>query len=280
MFPVKIPKVVHLFWDENTPMSFLRLQTLVSLRKLNPDFKIVLHTSKDKTKDPTWDTHEFRNVVYSGGNFYAEALKVVDKVRNWDFESYFGGGLPAIHKADFIRLHVLGSEGGFWSDMDIVWIKPLSEMFSGKLYGCSFVEEIDFATVFKCWSTGAMASVKECSFFKEVFETAKKERSDKEYQSVGPLAFKKSGLPEDVINRFPGIKFMDIDYDVFYPVPWNNVGEIFFNALASLPSNCAAIHWFAGSVEAANFMNNFPTKESLFKVENMLTRELRKLDLL
>ena len=40
----------------------------------------------------------------------------------------FDESLPSVFKSDFLRWHVLSTIGGGWSDMDILYIKPITTL--------------------------------------------------------------------------------------------------------------------------------------------------------
>ena len=47
-----------------------------------------------------------------------------------DFQIYnFNNDMPEVHKSDFLRLELLSTIGGLWSDMDIIYFKPMNSLY-------------------------------------------------------------------------------------------------------------------------------------------------------
>ena len=63
--------------------------------------------------------------------------KIIDKVGNKPIifdcnEICVDNDLNEIHKSDFIRYYLLHKFGGVWSDMDILYIKPIHQLLHNK----------------------------------------------------------------------------------------------------------------------------------------------------
>ena len=53
-----IPKVVHLYWGRNRPLSRLQLATVASLSSLNKDWTVMVWTPEGPSSNEDWKTGE------------------------------------------------------------------------------------------------------------------------------------------------------------------------------------------------------------------------------
>lgn len=114
------PKIVHLYWGMNTPMSYLRYLTVATFRKLNPDWEVKLWAPTVPTIQINWNSGEHPG--HYRGIDYAQELEFT----KFDFSSLgIPEDIPEVHKSDLLRWFLLGEYGGIWSDFDIVWVKPI-----------------------------------------------------------------------------------------------------------------------------------------------------------
>ena len=132
-----IPKILFTYWDMSN-LSFLHFLTLYTIKKQNPDFKIVLYYPKKRVSANTWKSYENKD-KYKNTN-YIKYLKQIDIITiEIDFENdlpdipYY---LSEVIKSDFFRLYICKEVGGIWFDMDTFWVGSLKEklIFNEKNY--------------------------------------------------------------------------------------------------------------------------------------------------
>jgi hypothetical protein len=149
---------------------------------------------------------------------------------------------------------LLLNEGGWWSDMDVVWIKSIS----------SFELENNF-DLGVCWrngyhNSGIMYSKPNTVFYNIIFNTLKTTFNQGDYQSAGPMLLN---------NLFPGIEFIEKtqkDVKVFnfelhnfapldslhFPLLYQNGDE-----KSILNNDVYGIHWYNGGSDSGKFVNLF-----------------------
>lgn len=137
-----IPRICYFYWGAPV-LPYLRYMCLKSFRKYNPDWKVILYVPTELTTTQSWAT--FENKQHYDTVDYSDRLEALGvHVCPFDMESIgFSNTLPEVTKSDIIRLHLLSTVGGLWSDSDIVYCRPLTHTF----------QETDHQAYF-CWRKG------------------------------------------------------------------------------------------------------------------------------
>jgi len=120
-----IPQHIHFYWG-GKKLSYLRYLSIQTFQRLNPNWKISLHVPQVLSQaKPLWDTMQQKNSCI--GQDYLDQLTDVDVVVH-DFANYgFDNQAHEVHKSDFLRWRLLATEGGVWSDIDILYCRPMSD---------------------------------------------------------------------------------------------------------------------------------------------------------
>lgn len=183
----KIPKIVHLYWGHpDNHLSYLRYLTPASIRRQNPEWKIVFHVPKIRSKSVvSWKTGEQAKPSLAGKNFLGDLLRLDVEMVEHDFEDYgFDNQAHEVHKSDFLRWKLLAEEGGVWSDMDILYFKPFAELKTDCLN--SMIDTgVHIYPSMGLHAIGLLLSGGQNNFFKTCYEVAKKEFTAEHYQSIG-----------------------------------------------------------------------------------------------
>ena len=242
-----IPHVAHFYWGQ-TDLPFLRFLTLWSFGNLNPDWTLVLH-EPDQLADTIgrrWNTHEHKASRQSVRN-YRPLLGAIPNLRIRKHPSDgFPPHLSQVHRSDLLRWALLANEGGVWSDMDIAWLRPLSDLRLPDATSAVLCYSLlpDFLT----HSIGFLASTAGAWPFTDMMqrsiEIASSASSAEEYQMLGCQLLMKVAplgrhLPRGVYN---------LPIDVVYPYSWVTIQRFLATAeqLATTP-NTIGIHWYAGN---------------------------------
>jgi len=287
-----IKKEMHFFWGTSA-MSWMRMMTLLSFRRLNPDWKMVLHIcwpQKDIIAKKTWTdspAQDFFN--YTNADNYIDKVEALDvEIRNWNFEEEVGGKLVGklgpSHMSNFFKWKLLANENVFYSDMDILYVLPLKEYY----------EEVKDQDTVICYhnghfSIGFMASSGNNAFYQAVFENASRCCTPTRYQSAGVTTL------HNTLARAAGIKKRIIAHDMWailekhypaknynnpmelvYPWRYNQMSEVFYKDNFFVPKGCLGIHWYAGSKEAQEY-NNLLTKDTYKEYVNTFTEHARRM---
>lgn len=232
-----VPKVAHFFWDDS-PMSFLRWMTLRSFSVLNPEWKLVLHRSFAATR-PNWGSSHNKQVATEDLRDRVGDIKNLE-IQEEDDEF---AGLPAVQQSDILRNRYLFESGGIWSDMDILYYRPMDEMLcnideNATVPNGLCIEEMWFPIGFMLSSPGS-------AFFEQVLrhqESIAKHAGRPGYQKFGTGVYK-SVMATGVHEHFP------VATTEVYQHMWGAHRRIFQGALNL--NLGVGIHWYGGSDSAA-----------------------------
>jgi hypothetical protein len=259
----KIPKVFHLYWGGDK-LTYLRYLTAYSLRKLHPEWTIKVHCPNFVFNgEVSWKTHEHALIGLNkvGDQHYFEKLKDLDlEFVYHDFEKIgFKNDVPENFKSDFIRYYLLYTEGGVWSDFDILYYRPIEdaefnkEANKDKQIGVSIIDNEYFPTAF-------LLSQPNSWFYKKLTKKTLGSFNAKEYQSAGPAFYTEEFIK--IIDNFDGFCFSP---EVFQTLTYRDTKDMFVKNV-DLPFHSIAVHWFAGDVLSQIY--NQKINENNFSYQN------------
>jgi hypothetical protein len=237
------PRIFHTYWGMNAPLSYLRYLTIKSFQKLNPDWTIKVWTPKVPSLHTTWNTGEQLD-LYHGHDYMKELWEFVDVV---DFESIgIPNETPEVHKSDLLRWYLLGTYGGIWSDMDILYIKPIADHQTDSWIGAGLCKtkaipgsDQLFSVIGFLTSAGAGQI-----FFKQLFDYGVEQLPQSAYQAFGALlldSFARHWMP------CKNVPFMH-NPDIVYPYCTGTDIQKYFNDFPIGYSDATnGFHWFAGN---------------------------------
>lgn len=247
-----IPQVLHLYWGRNNPLSFLRYMTVASFSELNPAWEIIVHYPKDTHAGITWDSREHQ-VDMSGVNDWFNALNDIPRceIHQADMSGIGAtGGLAEVMRSDLMRWKLLAEVGGWWSDFDILFIKPMSNLeiadsvcvvganqrkpSGGELTSIGFLGS----------DAGGFAR----EFFNAVLRNATMACDPMQYQSAGRFAY------EPVQDKWRKDKRLCIIPPVIvYPIPSWDAAALYAYYNIALSNDTIGIHWFGGFAQSQEF---------------------------
>jgi mannosyltransferase OCH1-like enzyme len=122
-----IPKNIHFIWIGN-PISEKYVNTVANCKKINNEYNVILWV------DYTSIYEEAAMYLHNSGiiikNIYIDlSLQMHDNGLKNYISNLLGLNSNYGYKADIIRLYVVYMEGGIYSDIDSIWIKPLDSNF-------------------------------------------------------------------------------------------------------------------------------------------------------
>ena len=266
-----IPKVANFFWGE-TPLSWLRYLTLYSFRKYNPDWTIKLYLSKSDIRGKTWKEHNEQDFFsYYGYDYLQDVPKLDVEVIQWKIPSNITRPIENLgpsHQSNLFKWSTMYLKGGFYFDMDILFIKPLKDFYNrvNQGPGSICIYEGKFMI-------GALSSIPGCKFFNDIYTNALLVAPIKNYQSAGVYSvynwldrlFKDDGLlsPEKIYvdkiyeqrfeQSYPDMVVFEHDYFYYFgqnisgtkdfsDIYEKNLFEEFVNN-----KNSVGLHWYGGN---------------------------------
>lgn len=245
----------------------MRYLTLWSLRQQNPNWEIVLYSPESPCGPGIWTSGETDDLEYDGQDYTSsiEELRIIRCVWQSPRE-----GLGSAQVSDLLEWYVLGYIGGFYSDMDILWTKPLEPLRRRN------------ADTLLCLESGAMAigfaASKDdgCSPFRDIYSRAMLADAN-DYQGMGAKLFYHTGKTAlNWIKRtYPSLRYKVLPDATVYPYDWRYVDQIFEQDLPT-PQSSYGLHWFGGNPTAHRW-NRLLTEKNWRQYQNTYTRCLGSL---
>jgi hypothetical protein len=239
-------EMVWCYWNGEA-MSFLRFMTLYSLCKYNKNVTLILRTVPSKIKHPIYSKDVFlesNNLEptfdYTENIYKLKNLKVVTLEEFAPIELHSVVGSPLL--ADTLKWYVLGEYGGTFSDMDILFFKPVP------------IINFDIGiNLFHNIIPVGFQQGKPNKVFKHMFEIAKTAMHGNHEACgaslTGRIFLENNGL-QKYINE--GIIIKILEERLVYPFV---LGDGYYNISARspfyflpmiLPPECIGIHWYGG----------------------------------
>lgn len=268
----RIPKIAYFYWGGET-LSYLRYLTLATFKKYNPNWNVVLYVPKKLQKEISWISSEQKNTAASEDYFsWLEKLNI--KVISFDMESIgLSNSLSEVHKSDYLRWHLLGTVGGVWSDMDIIYFQSIDKIMEGRQLVVCFQRGLKH----QFWSIGFLGSSSNNAFYRRMFEEAKKRTDSYRYQYVGSILMRQvHGSYVSTVNNFPQYRINNIPTHVVYPVMAHQISALYSKPnLEYIKKDTVGVHWYAGHKQSGEYIGLLNHK-TVSKYNNLLTWAIRR----
>lgn len=257
-----IPKRIFFYWGNRT-MSWMRYMTLWSFRKFNPDWEMVLYFGNNNLDDKTWVEHNEQDFHSFEGVDYSDRIAELNiKVIGWELKDnqtvkdYQPIKMGSSHISNYLKWSKLHEEGGIYSDLDILYFRPMDEFYHNLRYFDTAICQTAYISI------GLLASRPDNDFFKDIFIQAMKKINISQYQSAGvnsvyALYGEGTNVLETAKLKYPHLKFYNIPMDLIYHFGWNQVDNCIKNAFAieDFPEISIGYHWYAGAPEIQKYNN-------------------------
>ena len=252
----RIPKIAHFYWGNKT-LPYLRYLTVFSFAKHNPDWEIRFYYPKSEHMQKVSPVPE-HTYQFTGKDYYDELRKLPVKFIGVDFRLLnLSNELSEVHKSDFLRWHLLSIVGGLWSDMDIIYFKPMTSI------SINTSEHTELNTVVSLHhkyphSVGFMLSSPDNGYYRYIYQKAKANFDSKEYESVGVLLLNPE-FPtlESIKSRFPNLTVKSISPETVYAYDAHSasVPTIYQSSnMEKYTKDSIGLHWYAGHPLAKKYI--------------------------
>jgi Glycosyltransferase sugar-binding region containing DXD motif len=237
----RIPKRMSFFWAGGA-MSWLRYLTLASFRRLNPDWEMRLYHCPTSSRK-SWNTGESLDAQdYAGPDYGSRIMSL--KVQPCEVEAPLPDLSPN-YASDLWRFQYLSTTGGWYSDLDILWVRPMAALRHATADAGAVVCQT--AGVI---GVGFLGGEPQCAMWQGICAAAFDGFSPPDYQSAGvlPVHYHAEGL-DGLRRRYPSTRLMTVPDATVYPWDYRQVDHI-FGQRHTVPDNCIGIHWFGGHPES------------------------------
>jgi hypothetical protein len=260
-----IPKRIFFYWGGEN-MSWMRYMTLYSFRKMNPEWEMILYISKMDIKDKMWkgsEEQDFSN--YIGDNYFSKIKDLNIKIKIVNLPNNIKKNVKIIspvHESDLFRYYELNKNGGFYSDMDILFFKPMDELYNDIINHNTDVllyQGVSYVAI------GFLGAKKKNQYFLDLLNYSKIANHHDDYQSYGvDLMYKMFNQNRNnpiIINSmktfYKNMNFYNLSKDNFYYYDWLRIYDNYHNpfGIDTFPKNAIGYHWYGGSPISQKYNN-------------------------
>jgi hypothetical protein len=248
---------------------------------MNPDWEVRFHVPKEHYGgDAEWVSHSHK-IKYTGEDYMDELETLGIKTQVFDFRSAgFREDIHEAYKSDFLRWHVLYHSGGFWSDLDVIFFKPLPiDVFDAH----DFCITADITP--PIYYIAFIYSRKNSPIMGKILRAATKECNQDwlNYQCLGNVLVAKC-FPNPIMSYKQDAAIQQERVHIFDPainLPIKRVSrmdEIFESYSYIDFSKSIGFHWFGGHPMATKW-ENILTPNSIKVCDNNLCHKIREIGL-
>jgi hypothetical protein len=255
LIKIPYPRLLLTYWDQS-PMSYLNLMTFISFHKHNPYWRILCFVPHETTKSNTLSTSEQKK-KYTGKDYFDE-LKQLDYVciKEIDTEEFgLDIDIPEVIKSDYIRYYLLNKYGGVWSDLNILYIKPIDKFLVN--CGDSMVVKCENAEGDKYYPSGFFGGKYNSQFFSDILDISMSYINTKNYKSIDAKML--TDYLKSNANKYKSLTVLD--QEVYLKFDWTQINTLFRENsskdydLDQYLKNAVGIHWFNESDRAEEYQN-------------------------
>lgn len=252
-----IPKIVH-FYFGGKYFSYLRYLSIYTFFKYNPDWTIYYYYPKNFTENTSWSTYEHKHRL-ENTDFSNKLYNLPIVFKEIDFNKLgIDEKLSEVHKSDFLRLHLLSTVGGLWSDTDILYHKSINSLQINTIenYRTTTGLCINSAKHHTCCHyVGFIFGNIDNVVFKNLFDEAKGCFDKTKYQSIGNTMYSRVFSSIEIVQQ----KFTDvinIPIKAVYPFDSKDIDKIYSESNYEYDlSSSIGLHWYGGHPLSVQFLN-------------------------
>ena len=160
--------------------------------------------------------------------------------------------IPEVHKSDILRLKLLSTVGGVWSDMDIFYFRPMSSLTVNHKKNGGI--ETFYCNREYGHSIGFLMASPKNRFFSELSKGVKEafKYRPPNYQSFGATMYNRYFRGGGSVEAWtPAI---NISMDVVYAHRAGDTVELLSNEKPKFTRESIGIHWYAGDPDWKDFL--------------------------
>jgi hypothetical protein len=277
-------KNIYFYWGNET-MSYMRYMTLYSFRLFNPTWNIYLIKNNEQSKRSIrWVTPERQDKTEYKGRDYSSLLNGLRicilefSTSMIDLDEEVVNDMSDVHIKDILNWKLLSDQGGIVADMDILFIKPITnEINADSEVGLVCFDghpKKDYIPVTFMYSSGNN------EFFDNTYKNALKCYNPSVYESCGTLCIKEKNLDEVRIN-YPDMVIQKLNDGIVFPFikyEWGLSVQMLYNGdhTSEMLQESIGIHWYGGT-QLSQSANNKIDAKTVYLIDNTLTLEMRRI---
>jgi mannosyltransferase OCH1-like enzyme len=248
---LNIPKIFHVYWGGDI-LPYMRYLTVKTFMKHNPEWKVMLWQPIKVTNERSWYSHELSYDVLCD-SFLSELMNLPIEKTAVNFENYgLSNEISEVFKCDFLKPHCLYTYGGVWSDMDIIYFKPITNLMVNIPENKD--KEVFVHISWYGFSNGFLMGAVNNSFFRKMESIAKQELNPLSYQCIGPNMYNKFFKTIASINTIsPAV---NMEMSSVYPYNATEIEQIVSGGTPFFSEGTIGLHWYAGASLWGKFLKD------------------------
>jgi hypothetical protein len=271
----KIPKIAHFYWGGGA-LSYLRFLSVASFKKQNPDWQVQVHVpSVDSVAPADWDNNISQD-------FRTQLVELDVDVVAHDFDSYgFTNQAHEVHKSDFLRWRLLATQGGLWSDIDILYIRSMNNLAENSAENSTVDTALCPLMPPNKHTVGFILGSANNAFYKHTSELSLKNYNPTVYQCMGSdLINGRFESFESFGQQFPQHCFIFLNKKGVYSITSKTIDQFYQPITVDtqkklINSRIIGYHWFGGHPQSQQFENNLQP-ETLTDYTHFLARTIQE----
>lgn len=234
-----IPHIANFYWNQETPLSYLRLLTLRTFRHHHPDWKMRLWTSQSNTTN-VWDGKLEQQDFQTGGiKDYITQVSYLG-IETVVFNEPITKQLAPTFISDIVRFRSIDG-GGWFFDLDQIFVRNFDN-----LCDCDFILG-GYHNVMYCGVVGASATSKAPEIIK-LYQDKTALGKLTHYNELGILLLRIVLSSSQFTEKTAGERHMMLPFQYFYPVRASAYVREIYDGILVLPVSELnyAVHWYGG----------------------------------
>lgn len=259
-----IPNHAMFYWRGGC-LSWMRYNTLWSFRKLHPEWKMTLFYGGPVPGNPEqqWeDSQDWLGSPALGHDYLPEVAGLGVDIKAWRPPAGYPQSQPT-HENDLCRWGALSHHGGWFFDLDILFIDKMESLKVDERADVAFIPARDWIP------TGFMGAAKGNEFTAAMYEVALSAPDKTRYRACGSEAIARAinlpaaaagwgqhSRPEIIRNMraaFPQVSWQFVNQVACYRWEWFDANQI-FSGTDGVLSSTVAIHWYGNQRVAQRAM--------------------------
>jgi len=227
---------------------------------------MVLYLSDNSVVDKNWkgpEEQDFSN--YTGENYFDKIKDLDVEIKDVELPPEFiekFKGISPVHESDIFRYYALYKYGGFYSDMDVLYFRPIDSLYDALtkrgadtlLYQCD-----EYVAI------GMLGSSVDNPFFKGIYDSCLQVEQYNNYQSFGnnhiytlyDASPTQPYILDKIQDRYPNLTIYNISKSLIYHFDWTKIAYNYKTPVGIGGFNGKSIgyHWYGGSPISQDFNN-------------------------
>ena len=266
----KIPKIAHFYWGEKT-LPYMRFLTIYTFLKHNPDWEIRYYYPKFRYPEKTWTTFELKYDISKAKDYITELRELPVQMIELDFSQYLlPNDISEVFKSDLLRWSLLSTTGGLWSDMDILYFRPMTTLLNNTKENSEVDTGITINDTYG-HSIGFLLSAPNNLYYDHIIKHTSSYFNPKNYQCLGTTMLIKEVRTMSIIaEKFPTLTIANIDNNAVYAYNASMIKSIYNSeSLTHFTPHSIGLHWYAGHPLSGEFLN-VVTEENYLEYTNVI----------